>query len=104
MHLNNDFSDHLPILLPPTEKHSQWRKIQRHRFENFWTLDDGCANIVENAWSLPRSPNPTSRCMEKMASQMELQYLCEYPKRNQETSNLDSIKANASDKNASLRR
>ncbi|KAJ8452648.1 hypothetical protein Cgig2_004984 [Carnegiea gigantea] len=54
-----------------TEKHSQRKKVRCHRFENFWALDNGCANIVENTWSLLGSSNPTFRCMEKIGRCMK---------------------------------
>ncbi|KAJ8448927.1 hypothetical protein Cgig2_030783 [Carnegiea gigantea] len=38
-HLDDDFSDHLPILLNLFESHTKRKKARRQHFQNFWALD-----------------------------------------------------------------
>ncbi|KAJ8436283.1 hypothetical protein Cgig2_023334 [Carnegiea gigantea] len=55
-HLDDDYYDHLPILLQTVEQHQHRQKGRRCQFENFWTLDNDCANIIDSACSKPVKP------------------------------------------------
>ncbi|KAJ8434316.1 LOW QUALITY PROTEIN: hypothetical protein Cgig2_009941 [Carnegiea gigantea] len=62
-HVDNDISDHLPILLR--------RRRRRRRFENMWVLDDRCADVIQDVWSQNRSSDLIINCMEKIECCME---------------------------------
>jgi len=51
IHLDEHFSDHLPILLKTQKNASARRRAARSfKFENMWVQDTSCKDIVKTAW------------------------------------------------------
>ncbi|KAJ8433610.1 hypothetical protein Cgig2_023549 [Carnegiea gigantea] len=63
-YLDDDFSDHLSILLRVFESHHHQKKARRRCFENLWALDTRCESIFRGAWQHGTEANPIHRCME----------------------------------------
>ncbi|KAJ8430331.1 hypothetical protein Cgig2_015388 [Carnegiea gigantea] len=66
MHIDDDFSDHLPMLLHCFEE-KRWRQEQRRRrFENMWALDARCEGVINDAWACPIAGSMAQRCLSKI--------------------------------------
>ena len=65
-HIDDDFSDHLPIFLLAFESHSKHKVNCRKCFENFWALEEQCEHVVYNAWMHASHNEPIYHYMEKI--------------------------------------
>jgi len=67
-HLDERLSDHLPLLLKlkkPLPRRG--RRGRRFMFENMWTLDEECVNIVQESWARHSSIDPWESMSTKLA-------------------------------------
>jgi len=67
LHLDEHFSDHLPLLLklrktPAGPKHGR----RRFMFENMWIQEEGCENVIREAWSINYCADPRQQLEYKI--------------------------------------
>ena len=68
-HLDEHFSDHLPILLRVEKKAStQRRGAKSFRFEHMWVHDRTCKDTIKEAWEGVNFPNAWVNLEGKMAA------------------------------------
>jgi len=66
-HLDENLSDHLPILLrlvAPRGRRRQRR--QQFRFENMWIQEDSCRQVIQGAWGVSHSEDPWAELGAKL--------------------------------------
>ena len=57
-HLVTTMSDHLPLLFQIRDHVQDKRNVKRSfKFENMWTRDDSCSQVVEESWKQSRIGN-----------------------------------------------
>ncbi|KAJ8441182.1 LOW QUALITY PROTEIN: hypothetical protein Cgig2_024911 [Carnegiea gigantea] len=69
-HIDNNLSDHLPILLKCFEPRLAQRRGRRKRFENLWALNNQCKDVIKRGWEQNIGANEVDVCMEKIDSCM----------------------------------
>ena len=66
-HLDECFSDHLPIFLKLMGSRVRYRSgRKRFRFENMWIQEESCRQIIQRVWESPSSEDPWLRVEEKL--------------------------------------
>lgn len=73
IHINEDMSDHLPLLLKLNVqgRESRTRKKKRFHFENMWVEDEGCAEVVKEAWLNGEVSDPIDNWRGKVKASTE---------------------------------
>lgn len=64
-HLNKSMSDHVPVLLD-WSGHMPVRGRKQFRYEEFWNMHEGCAEVVRNGWENVVIRSPMFQVIEKI--------------------------------------
>ncbi|KAL2924009.1 LINE-1 reverse transcriptase-like protein, partial [Bienertia sinuspersici] len=73
-HIDFDFSDHLPIRIKLVNNHGETKRSRRgFRLKNMWVQEEGCGDIVREAWDDNTVVDPIqalkmkhTKCAEKL--------------------------------------
>jgi len=66
-HLDEENSDHLPLLLKTRlEKQDGRRKTYHKCFKIMWTNDERCEGVIQNAWDGLTADEVVDNCLAKL--------------------------------------